>query len=146
VTEHLVQGVALFSDYGLPRAEYYHPSRDRGTLRCHYRHRAHEDPWAHPGTQDITAWVDFTRVAEAADSAGLEVAGYTTQAAFLLETGIESRVAAARDIHERTRLAHEARRLLMPDEMGETFKLIALTRDFDAPVAGFALRDLRSRL
>ena len=146
VTQALVRGVALFADYGLPRHEYYHPTRDRGTLRCHYRHRAHDDPWMHPATQDITAWVDFTRVAEAADDAGLDVLGYTTQAAFLLATGIESRIAAAEGTRARAQLAHGARRLLMPDEMGETFKLMALGRGWDAPLPAFALQDLRSRL
>lgn len=146
VTQQLTHGVALFADYGLPRHEYYHPTRDRGTLRCHYRHRAHEDPWLHLATQDITAWVDFTRVAESADECGLQVAGYTTQAAFLLATGIEARVAATDDVRARARLAHAARRLVMPEEMGETFKLIALARGWDAPLAAFSLRDLRSRL
>jgi len=146
VTQSLTAGIALFADYGLPRHEYYHPTRDRGTLRCHYRHRAHDDPWMHPATQDITAWVDFTRVAEAADDGGLDVLGYTTQAAFLLATGIEARVAAADASRTRAQLAHEARRLMMPEEMGETFKLMALGRGWDAPLAAFSLRDLRSRL
>src|ERR1700676_4341346 len=83
----LGHGAALIIDYGLGRSEYYHPQRSGGTLRCHYRHRAHEDPLLYPGLQDITAWVDFTRVAEAAADASLEVAGYCTQAAFLLATG-----------------------------------------------------------
>jgi len=146
VTQTLARGIALFADYGLPRHEYYHPTRDRGTLRCHYRHRAHDDPWMHPATQDITAWVDFTRVAEAADDIGLDVLGYTTQAAFLLATGIEARVAAADATRARAQLAHEARRLMMPEEMGETFKLMALGRGWDAPLDAFSLRDLRSRL
>lgn len=146
ITRTLEQGVALFIDYGLPRREYYHPQRTQGTLRCHYRQRAHEDPFAHPGMEDITAWVDFTRVAEAADDAGLEVLGFCTQAALLLGLGIESDVAAAQD--ERTRVQHagEARRLLMPEEMGESFKVMALGRGFDAPLAGFVLQDLRGRL
>ncbi|MET0291157.1 MAG: SAM-dependent methyltransferase [Steroidobacteraceae bacterium] len=145
VTDKLERGIALFADYGLPRHEYYHPTRERGTLRCHHRHRAHDDPWVHLATQDITAWVDFTRVAEAADEAGLDVLGFTSQAAFLLATGIEARVASVTDVRARARLAHEARRLLMPDEMGEVFKLIALGRGVDEP-PGFHLRDLRNRL
>ena len=80
LTRSLASGVALFIDYGLPRREYYHPERAAGTLRCHYRQRAHDDPFAHPGMEDITAWVDFTRVAEAADAAQLEVLGFGTQA------------------------------------------------------------------
>jgi SAM-dependent MidA family methyltransferase len=136
----------LFCDYGLPRRHYYHPQRVSGTLRCHYRQRAHDDPYINLGVQDITAWVDFTRVAEAAAEAGLVVGGFATQAAFLLGVGIEALVAEARDTRERVRLAGEARRLLMPEEMGEAFKVIALTRDFEEPLRGFALQDLRGSL
>lgn len=146
VTQAMERGVALLVDYGLPRAQYYHPTRDGGTLRCHYRHRAHEDPFLLPGLQDITAWVDFTRVAEGADEAGLDVLGFATQAAFLLGTGIEGRVASCRDDLERARRASEARTLLMPDRMGESFKVMAVGRGVDAPLAGFALQDLRDRL
>ena len=142
----LVRGALLLIDYGLPRHEYYHEQRDRGTLRCHFRHRAHDDPLLHPGVQDITAWVEFTRVAEAASEAGLEVAGYCTQAAFLLSSGIESEVAAAADGMTRTRLAAEAHTLLLPGEMGESFKVMALTRGFEPPLTGFALQDLRRSL
>ena len=74
------RGVALFVDYGFPRREYYHPQRNRGTLMCHYRHRAHDDPFFLPGLQDITAHVDFTAIAEAARAAGADVFGYATQA------------------------------------------------------------------
>ena len=97
VTASMQRGVALFIDYGLPRSEYFHPDRSSGTLRCHYRQQAHEDPFAHPGLEDITAWVDFTRVAEAGDEAGLEVLGYATQAAMLLGLGIEALIANAPD-------------------------------------------------
>jgi SAM-dependent MidA family methyltransferase len=96
--------------------------------------------------QDITAWVDFTRVAEAAVDAQLEVAGYCTQAAFLLANGIEAEVAAAGGTLERARLASQARMLLLPGEMGERFKVMALTRAFDEPLRGFALQDLRRSL
>ena len=87
----------LLCDYGLPRRHYYHPQRARGTLRCHFRQRAHDDPFINVGVQDITAWVDFTRVAQAACAAGLQVSGFATQAAFLLALGIEGLVAAAAD-------------------------------------------------
>jgi len=146
ITQSLARGLLLLIDYGLPRHEYYHPQRDRGTLRCHFRHRAHDDPLIYPGLQDITAWVDFTRVAEAGVDARLEVAGYCTQAAFLLANGIEAEVAAARDELERARLASQAQSLLLPGEMGERFKVMALTRDFDEPIGGFALQDLRRTL
>ncbi|MGH8257133.1 MAG: class I SAM-dependent methyltransferase, partial [Steroidobacteraceae bacterium] len=93
------------------------------------------------------AWVDFTRIAEAAADAGLAVAGYCTQAGFLLANGIEADVAAAATTLERARLAAQARQLLMPDEMGENFKVIALTRGLDeVPLRGFAYQDLRRML
>src|SRR5262249_13640670 len=98
------------------------------------------------GVQDITAWVDFTRAAEGATVAGLEVAGFATQAAFLLALGIERQVAAAADDVSRARLAGEARRLIMPEEMGEAFKVMALTGACQTPLAGFALQDLRRSL
>lgn len=146
IAQSLARGVLLLIDYGLPRHEYYHPQRDQGTLRCHFRHRAHDNPLIYPGMQDITAWVDFTRVAEAGVDARLEVTGYCTQAAFLLANGIEAEVAAAPDELERARRSSQAQQLLLPGEMGERFKVMALTRDFDEPLRGFALQDLRRTL
>jgi SAM-dependent MidA family methyltransferase len=142
----LSRGLLLLCDYGLPRRHYYHPQRVSGTLRCHYRQRAHNDPCVNVGVQDITAWVDFTRVADAALAAGLEVSGFATQAAFLLGAGIEELVALADEPIERARLAGEARRLIMPEEMGEAFKMMSLTRSLTIPLAGFALQDLRHLL
>lgn len=142
----LERGSVLLFDYGLPRSHYYHAQRVAGTLRCHFRQRAHDDPFVNVGLQDITAWVDFTRVAEAASLAGLEVSGFATQAAFLLALGLERAVAAAPDAASRARLAGEARRLVMPEEMGEAFKVMALTRGYAAPLAGFTLQDLRRQL
>jgi SAM-dependent MidA family methyltransferase len=133
------RGVMLLFDYGLPRSHYYHPQRTHGTLRCHYKHRVHDDPFINVGVQDITAWVDFTRVAEAADAAGLQVRGFATQTAFLLGLGIESLV---RDL----RHSSEARQLLLPGEMGEAFKAIALARNVDSPLRGFSVQDLRHLL
>ncbi|MEY4761718.1 MAG: hypothetical protein RLZZ200_1574 [Pseudomonadota bacterium] len=146
ITARLTQGVALFIDYGLPRSQYYHPTRVTGTLRCHYRQRAHDDPFANPGLEDLTAWVDFTRVAEAADDCGLDVLGFTTQAAFLLGNGLESFVMAAAEGLPRTRLAGEARQLVMPENMGESFKVIALGRGWESPLSGFLAQDLTERL
>jgi SAM-dependent MidA family methyltransferase len=146
IAKSLSRGAVFQIDYGQPRHEYYHPQRNRGTLRCHFRHRAHDDPLLYPGLQDITAWVDFTRVAEAAVDAQLEVAGFCTQAAFLLANGIEAEVAAASNTLERARLASQARVLLLPGEMGERFKVMALTRGFDEPLCGFAYQDLRRSL
>jgi SAM-dependent MidA family methyltransferase len=135
----LAFGAIFLFDYGLPRAHYYHPQRTNGTLRCHFKQRAHDDPFINVGVQDITAWVDFTRVAEAADAARLEVTGFATQAAFLLGLGIESMVSDVR-------LASEARQLLMPGEMGEAFKVMALTREFGESLSGFGVQDLRRSL
>jgi len=139
-------GLVLACDYGLPRSALYHADRRDGTLRCHFRHRAHDDPLINVGLQDITAWVDFTAVAEAAVDAGLEVAGFTTQAALLLALGIERDVGHTTPETARLARAAEARRLLMPTEMGETFKAIALTRALGVPLSGFALQDLRRQL
>ena len=146
LAECLGAGLMLIGDYGLPRRHYYHPQRTSGTLRCHFRHRAHDDPFVNLGLQDLTAWVDFTRLAHAADAAGLEVGGFTTQAAFLLGLGLEQLVAAGGEGVAHARLAGEARRLIMPEEMGETFKFMALTRACQVPLAGFALQDLRHLL
>jgi SAM-dependent MidA family methyltransferase len=142
----LGRGLMLLFDYGLPRSHYYHPQRVSGTLQCHFKQFAHDDPYINVGVQDITAWVDFTRVAEAGLAAGLDVAGFCTQAAFLLATGIERFVAEALGTVDQARLAGEARRLLMPGEMGEAFKVMALTRDYEAGLSGFGLQDLRHSL
>jgi SAM-dependent MidA family methyltransferase len=142
----LDRGALLLFDYGLPRAHYYHPQRTDGTLRCFFKQRAHDNPFINVAVQDITAWVDFTRVAEAALGAELEVAGFATQAAFLLGTGIEAMTAEATDVADRARLAGEARRLLMPGEMGESFKVMALCRNLQQPLRGFAYQDLRGSL
>jgi SAM-dependent MidA family methyltransferase len=144
----LERGVLLFVDYGLPRREYYAPERSDGTLLCHFRHRFHDDPFARPGLQDITAWVDFTAVAEAAQAVGLELAGYTTQAHFLIGNGIGEFIAnvADLDVVERVNLSRQAMLLTLPGEMGERFKAIALARGYDAPLRGFASRDLRHTL
>lgn len=143
----LGEGLILLCDYGLGRREFYHRDRSDGTLICHYRHRAHADPFLYPGLQDITAWVDFTAVAEAAQDCGLNVAGYTTQAHFLMDAGIdrELAVSAGADGLPDLRLVQQAKTLLLPDEMGERFKVMALTRGAET-IAGFGLRDLRHLL
>lgn len=146
LADSLGAGALLLFDYGLPRRHYYHPQRHTGTLRCHFRQLVHDDPYVNVGLQDITAWVDFTRIAEAAQAAQLQVSGFCTQAAFLLATGIEAEVAAGCSDAERARRAGEARRLIMPEEMGEAFKVMALTRHVPPALSGFALQDLRHLL
>jgi SAM-dependent MidA family methyltransferase len=142
------RGVVLFVDYGLPRRELYSAERSAGTLLCHFRHRFNDDPLTRPGLQDITAWVDFTAVAEAAERAGLEVAGYTTQAHFLIGNDLAGRLqdVADLDLVQRVNLSRQAMMLTLPGEMGERFKAIALAKGYDAPLRGFAVRDLRHTL
>jgi SAM-dependent MidA family methyltransferase len=142
------EGVAFFIDYGLPRRQYYRAERREGTLLCHYRHRFHDDPLSHVGVQDVGAWVDFTAVAEAASAAGLGVAGFTTQAHFLIGAGIEQFLSqiGEQDITARVQLARQAMLLTLPGEMGERFKVIALTKAFDRSLKGFSVRDLAAAL
>ena len=143
----LKQGVVLLFDYGYARAEYYHPQRSSGTLRCFHRHRAHDDPLILSGLQDISVHVDFTCVAEAAAAAGLEVAGYTTQAEFLHATGF---LEACRGVDPASRrhaeLTAQIKRLTWPGQMGEAVKVLALVREYEGALTGFSGRDLRGRL
>jgi SAM-dependent MidA family methyltransferase len=148
LAERLASGAMLFVDYGFPRHEYYHPQRMGGTLMCHYRHHAHDDPLLWPGLQDITAHVDFTAVAEAAVAHGLQVLGYATQAQFLINAGITevlSRTSPA-DTAAYLPRAAEAQKLLSPAEMGELFKVIALGKGIEEPLSGFARGDKRHTL
>lgn len=145
--DSLQRGAAILVDYGLPRAQLYHPQRGGGTLRVVQRHVAHDDPFEHPGLADLTAWVDWTRVAEAADEAGFEVAVFTTQAAWLIAGGIETLLAeTADDAVAHARLAHGARQLLMPGEMGEAVKVMVLAKGVDASLPATAWQDLRGSL
>jgi len=136
-------GTILILDYGFPAREYYHPQRSMGTLMCHYRHRAHQDPFYLPGLQDITAHVDFSALAHAAADAGLEVLGYATQADFLVNCGITEVLgeADASDVRRYAPLAAQAQKLLSPAEMGELFKVLALGRGIAGPLAGFTRGD-----
>jgi SAM-dependent MidA family methyltransferase len=144
----LERGVALFVDYGFPRKEYYHAQRREGTLMCHYRHHAHADPFFFPGLQDITSHVDFSAIAAAALEGGLEIAGYTSQAQFLVNCGITEVMARtpAEDRSAFLPLANQANRLMSPAEMGELFKVIALVRGFSAPLIGLTEGDRRQAL
>lgn len=141
----LERGAMLLLDYGLPEHEFYHPQRSMGTLICHYRHRAHEDPLLWPGLQDISAWVDFSALARAGQAAGLELGGFSSQAHFLLGGGIGEALEHVRDERERLQITGEIKRLTLPSEMGEAFKALALVRDVPPPPA-FGFRDLCSRL
>lgn len=148
VSGKLKRGVALFVDYGYPRREYYFPERTDGTLICNYRHCAHDNVFFWPGLQDITAFVDFTALAEAGDACGLELSGYTSQTLFLLGCGLDqiltTRMESATD--HGLSLQAEAKQLTLPGMMGERFQVMALNRDTDMDLRGFALGDLSYRL
>lgn len=141
--DRLQQGAMLLIDYGYPRAEYYLPSRSNGTLLCYYRHHAHADPFLWPGLNDITEFVDFTAMAEAAYDAGLEVLGYTSQAQFLFNCGVLDCLArrGPEGSADYVRAARAAQRLTTPQEMGELFKVLAVGRGIDVPLIGFAHGD-----
>ncbi|MCP1728450.1 SAM-dependent MidA family methyltransferase [Natronospira proteinivora] len=144
----LTRGAAVFIDYGLPRREFYMPERHQGTLMCHYRHRAHQDPFLYPGIQDITAWVDFTTVGEAALASGCQLLGFSTQAHFLLGAGIDRHIGGVspEDTLVQLKLAQEVKLLTLPGEMGERFKVMGFARGDDLDMSGFHFRDLRVRL
>lgn len=136
-------GALLLVDYGYPAAEYYLPSRSSGTLLCYYRHQAHGDPFLWPGLNDVTSFVDFTAVAEAGFNAGLDVLGYTSQAAFLFNCGILEVLArrGPEDGADYVRAARAVQRLTTPQEMGELFKVLALGKGIDEPLVGFTRGD-----
>lgn len=145
LADSLQEGVVILIDYGFVRREYYHPERAMGTLMCHYRHRAHDNPLILVGIQDITAFVDFTRVAEAALDAHLEISGFTHQAGFLLNCGIMD-FSQMSSIPEQYAIAQQIKRLILPSEMGEKFKVIALSKDYSEPLSGFREFDQLDKL
>lgn len=142
----LNQGLVLLIDYGFPRHEYYHPDRQEGTLMCHYQHHCHPDPLIHVGEQDITAHVDFTQVAEAGHQAGFHIAGYTNQASFLLANGLLHLLHDMENERDVFRAKQAIKQLIQPSEMGELFKVIALTKAIEHPLNGFLLNDKRVSL
>jgi SAM-dependent MidA family methyltransferase len=146
LTARSARALVLIIDYGYPGAEYYHPQRCQGTLLCHYRHRAHDDPFFYLGLQDISANVDFTAVAQAGAAANLMLLGYTSQAQFTLSGDIEKLLARAQSEREYLRMAQQLKRLTLPSEMGERFQVMALGRNIELPMAEFVRRDYRGRL
>jgi SAM-dependent MidA family methyltransferase len=140
LVQPLKRGVMLFIDYGFPAREFYHPQRNRGTLMCHYRHHAHDDPFAFIGLKDITAHVDFSAIAHAAQDGSAQLLGYTSQAMFLINCGITDLLAAtpAGEARRYAPLAAQVQKLTSPAEMGELFKVIALGKGVEPPLRGFA--------
>ena len=147
IAQRVTSGAVLVVDYGFPRHEYYHAQRREGTLVGHYRHRAHADPFLWPGLSDLTTHVDFTAIAEAGERAGLHVAGFSTQASFLLGCGILDRLQAlgAPDSADYLRAAAAVQKLVSPAEMGELFKVLLLARG-DIDWRSLALVDMAHRL
>lgn len=148
IAESLQQGIIVLIDYGFPRHEYYHEQRVQGTMMCHYRHRTHPDVFVYPGLQDITAHVDFTAMADAALEANLKVMGYTNQVSFLMGAGIMELA----EINENDSLAEQMvttsqiKKLTLPHEMGELFKVIGFSKNTDVSLPAFEFRDLREYL
>jgi len=146
LAEVLERGLILLIDYGYPQTEYYRDDRCRGTLLCHYRHCAHADPYLYPGLQDITAHVDFTAVAEAGIRAGFRIAGYTTQAHFLIGCGLDRLLAQVATGPNAMDMLLGAKQLVLPSAMGERFQVIGLDQGVTTAWSGFSFRDLRDRL
>ena len=135
----LKKGALFFVDYGYERSSYYHQQRNQGTLVCHFQHQANFDYFKNIGIQDITAFVDFTAVAEAADECGLSVDGYTTQAHFLMSLGIQNKLGDSEtEFAQYYQKSTEMKKLTMPNEMGEKFKVMALSRNFNEELIGFS--------
>ncbi len=143
LSQSLQQGAVLLIDYGFSAREYYHPQRGQGTLMCHYRHYAHDDPLKFIGLQDITAHVNFTQIAEASVASGLTFAGFTTQAQFLLNCGMLDlmQTISPDNVREYAPMAAAVQKLLSPAEMGDLFKVIGFTKNLDATLIGFARGD-----
>ncbi|MCY3767839.1 MAG: SAM-dependent methyltransferase [Gammaproteobacteria bacterium] len=147
VGEKLNTGVVLLCDYGFPQREYYHPDRNDGTLMCHYRHVAHPDPFFYPGIQDISVHIDFTAIQQAGQSAALETIGYTTQSSFLLSLGVLDELQHdGNPTRETLGVAQEIKKLTLPHEMGELFKVIAFGKNHDRDLRGFAMHNRIGRL
>lgn len=139
----LGEGVAFLFDYGVSRREYYAVERSDGWLRCHFRHHAHNDPLVLPGIQDLTTWIDFTAVAEAAVAAGFDISGYSAQAQFLVGGGLDLEMQdfAELPLEEQVELSRQVKTLTLPGEMGEHFKCLALQKGEIAAPSGFSLAD-----
>jgi len=144
----LEQGALLFIDYGFGAREFYHPQRSSGTLMCHYRHHAHDEPFYLPGLQDITAHVNFTDIAECGIDAGLELLGYTSQAHFLINCGIADLMkdTSPENLRAYLPLSAQLQKLTSPAEMGELFKVIALGKGIEQILAGFSRADMSRHL
>lgn len=146
LSEIIGQGLLLLIDYGMGRAEYFHPQRGEGTLRCYYQHQASDNPFVNVGAQDITTSVNFSDIADQAKSSGFNIAGYATQAMFLISLGIDEYLLAEKDGKKHINLAQQVKQLLLPAAMGESFKVLALSKNTQVKLDGFKEQDLTHKL
>ena len=139
----LQHGAILMIDYGFSAREYYHPQRNQGTLMCHYQHYAHTEPLIYVGLQDITAHVDFSNIAHTGVNNGLALAGFCSQAQFLMNCGILDVMSqvSPHDMAKYAPVAATAQKLLSPAEMGDLFKVIGFSKHIDEPLMGFVNGD-----
>ena len=142
LADMLETGAILLIDYGFCAAEYYHPQRSQGTLMCHYQQLAHDNPLTYVGLQDITAHVDFTQISLVCNPIPMCLAGYTSQAQFLINCGMLDILQrhSPEDV-QYIKLAAAAQKLLSPAEMGELFKVICFSKNIDEPLIGFVQGD-----
>jgi SAM-dependent MidA family methyltransferase len=147
IAEGLQQGAIFICDYGYPKADYYHPQRSEGTLMCYYQHQGHADPLVLQGLQDITSHVDFTLLAQTAMDHNLEVAGFQSQADFLLAGGI-TELCDVGKLDELAMLQRvtEIKQLTLPSAMGENFKVLSLSKNLDELLPRCQLADRRYTL
>ena len=148
ISQALNRGMVLLIDYGFTRREYYQPANYQGNLMCYFQHQAHDDPLRYPGIQDVTCHVDFSLVAEAFQQQGLTVAGYTTQGFFLAGCGLESMYYEldTSDEEKYLQFTHGLEQLIMPNAMGEMFKVIGLTKGVGDKLIGFSAANEKDKL
>lgn len=139
-------GVLLLIDYGMSADEYFHPKRQDGTLRCYHQHKAHSNPFINIGNQDISTSVNFSLLAHRAKSSGFAVRGYATQALFLMALGIDEYLSQEKDEQKRQTLTQQVKQLVLPDTMGENFKVLALAKNNSVKLRGFKEQNLAHRL
>ena len=140
------KGLVLLIDYGMDRDDFFHPQRGEGTLRCYYQHKASDDPFVHVGEQDITTSVNFSDIADQAQRSGFDINGYATQAMFLISLGIDEYLVAETDENKRVTLAQQVKQLVLPSAMGESFKVLALTKKLPVKLKGFTEQNLTHKL
>ena len=144
--EAMSDGLVLLIDYGMDRIEYFHPQRSEGTLRCYHKHKASDDPFVNLGKQDITTSVNFSDIADRASDAGFEILGYCNQAMFLLSLGIQDYLLEEKCIEKRIQLAQQIKQLILPSAMGESFKVLALSKKLTVKLDGFREQNLTGKL